>query len=304
LNINKIICLFGISMAIAAPSFAEVIILKNGQKIEAPIIEKTGRNVIVDFLGVPLTYYFDEIQSIDGNDPGQNVICEGKACDNTLNTINERYIYLSGFGIKKIKMVVNDDVISKKIAALYNISKPGINIEFDGSANKTKVTFLDSALLDAKITDKEKKKLVDMSNRLTLFWLENTMKFYYFQDIIHKTDFKQILFRKDKENIVFEGITNLGHKVIMTFDKSNRMLSRIIGWKDNKVTTRYETLYILDNNKYLLSELAVYTDNKLAGRFKYKYREIGNIPFPSETEFTHPSRNVYNIKCESIKLEK
>ena len=46
--------------------FAETIILKSGQKIEGKIIEKTNDYIKIDFYGVSLTYFLDEIESIDG----------------------------------------------------------------------------------------------------------------------------------------------------------------------------------------------------------------------------------------------
>lgn len=47
-------------------AFAEVIILKSGEKIEKQIIEKADSYIKVDFHGAPLTFYLDEIESIDG----------------------------------------------------------------------------------------------------------------------------------------------------------------------------------------------------------------------------------------------
>lgn len=47
-------------------AFAETIMLKSGQKVEGKIIEKTDKYVRLDFFGVPLTYYLDDIESIDG----------------------------------------------------------------------------------------------------------------------------------------------------------------------------------------------------------------------------------------------
>ena len=50
-------------------AFAETIILKSGKTIEGKIIEKTGEYIKIDFYGVALTYWFDEIESIDGVKP-------------------------------------------------------------------------------------------------------------------------------------------------------------------------------------------------------------------------------------------
>lgn len=46
--------------------FAETVILKSGQQIEAKILEKTDKYIKVDLYGVPITYYFEDIESIDG----------------------------------------------------------------------------------------------------------------------------------------------------------------------------------------------------------------------------------------------
>ena len=46
--------------------YAETIILKTGKKVEGKIIERTEGYVKVDLQGVPLTYYFEDIESIDG----------------------------------------------------------------------------------------------------------------------------------------------------------------------------------------------------------------------------------------------
>lgn len=47
--------------------FATTIILKSGKTIEGNIIEKKDDSIKVDFQGVNLTYFMDEIKSIDGS---------------------------------------------------------------------------------------------------------------------------------------------------------------------------------------------------------------------------------------------
>lgn len=49
--------------------FAESIVFKSGKTMEAQIIEKGDEYIKVDFLGLPITYYFENIESIDGKDP-------------------------------------------------------------------------------------------------------------------------------------------------------------------------------------------------------------------------------------------
>jgi len=46
--------------------FAETIELKSGKTVEGKIIEKTDKYIKVDFMGVPITYYFNEIDTING----------------------------------------------------------------------------------------------------------------------------------------------------------------------------------------------------------------------------------------------
>ena len=46
--------------------FAETVILKTGEKMEGKILERTDRYIRLKFCGVPLTWYVDEIESIDG----------------------------------------------------------------------------------------------------------------------------------------------------------------------------------------------------------------------------------------------
>ena len=45
--------------------FSETVVLKNGQKVEGKITEKTDKYVKLEFEGVVLVYYNDEIASIE-----------------------------------------------------------------------------------------------------------------------------------------------------------------------------------------------------------------------------------------------
>jgi tetratricopeptide (TPR) repeat protein len=53
------------SLYFFAPAFAETIVLKSGQAIAGKIIEKTGKYIKIDFYGVPLTYFYEEIDRIE-----------------------------------------------------------------------------------------------------------------------------------------------------------------------------------------------------------------------------------------------
>lgn len=61
-----LISLLMISPFFCTISFAETILLKSGKTIEAKIIDKTDKYIKIDIEGVPLTYFFDDIEAIDG----------------------------------------------------------------------------------------------------------------------------------------------------------------------------------------------------------------------------------------------
>ena len=60
----KKIIIFFLGMYFLSPLFAETIILKSGKTIEANIIERTEEYIKVDVVGVPVTYYLDEVESV------------------------------------------------------------------------------------------------------------------------------------------------------------------------------------------------------------------------------------------------
>lgn len=62
----KKIVLFFIFIFIASPLFAETIMLKSGKSIEGKILERTDKSIKIDFYGVVLNYFLDEIDNIDG----------------------------------------------------------------------------------------------------------------------------------------------------------------------------------------------------------------------------------------------
>lgn len=54
------------SLCLPTLIFAETIILKTGERIEGKIIEETDKYIKIDFYGMALPYYFEDIESIDG----------------------------------------------------------------------------------------------------------------------------------------------------------------------------------------------------------------------------------------------
>ena len=49
--------------------YAETVVLKSGRTLEAKVLERTDTRVRLDLAGVPVTYFVDEIASIDGKPP-------------------------------------------------------------------------------------------------------------------------------------------------------------------------------------------------------------------------------------------
>jgi len=67
MNKKLIIGLVSIFLFSMPSIFAETIVLKSGKIVEGKIIDKTDKSIKVGIEDVPITYYFDQIESIDGN---------------------------------------------------------------------------------------------------------------------------------------------------------------------------------------------------------------------------------------------
>jgi hypothetical protein len=63
----KKILLIGLLVGFPLVCFAETLVLKSGKTVEGKIIEKTNEYVKIEVQGVLLTYFFDEIGSINSN---------------------------------------------------------------------------------------------------------------------------------------------------------------------------------------------------------------------------------------------
>ncbi len=64
--VKKALFLLAIFFFIAPNLFADTITLKSGKQIDAKILERTNERVKVEIAGVPITYFLDEIDSING----------------------------------------------------------------------------------------------------------------------------------------------------------------------------------------------------------------------------------------------
>lgn len=81
-------------------AFAETIILKSGSKIEAKILEKTDKYIKVDFSGITLIYWLDEIDRIE--EAGVSYAIEGNyekdkpGLPTTLATVQSQKLFNEG----------------------------------------------------------------------------------------------------------------------------------------------------------------------------------------------------------------
>ncbi len=97
----KIAFLLFIGLSFPFSAFAETIVLKSGKKVEGKIIEKTDKYIKVDFDGVPLTYFFDMIERIEGE---QKPVPKNTSTDGTkLQSFNEQAVVMSNNGLMLIK---------------------------------------------------------------------------------------------------------------------------------------------------------------------------------------------------------
>lgn len=58
--------LMGALFLSVSSTYAVTIVLKSGKTVEGKLIEKTDKYIKIDFQGLPLTYFLDEIENIDG----------------------------------------------------------------------------------------------------------------------------------------------------------------------------------------------------------------------------------------------
>jgi len=116
-----IILLLIASLYFPALIFAEVIVFKSGQSVEGKLVEKTDKYIKIDFQGVPLTYFFDEIESIDGQkikpSAKEQLQIEQKTPESkNADTTAEVNVYLNTKEVIKGKLIkkTNDEIVIEK----------------------------------------------------------------------------------------------------------------------------------------------------------------------------------------------
>jgi len=153
-----IVLFLATAISITSHVFAEVILLKSGQTVEGKLIEKTDEYIKIDFEGVPLIYFFDEVQSIDGvkqassvqekqssqkNNPSSiNATVENVTIETNLS-VKEKYDSAVSYFLKKdyknafniFGEILNDEPNPFKAIVYFNM---GICLQIDGVAEKGK----------------------------------------------------------------------------------------------------------------------------------------------------------------------
>ena len=68
---KKYLCIVAM-LFLSSLSYADTIILKSGKTIEGEIIEKTDEYIKLEFDGMPVTYFLDDVDSIDAEAGGKS----------------------------------------------------------------------------------------------------------------------------------------------------------------------------------------------------------------------------------------
>ncbi|MFH1198809.1 MAG: DUF2059 domain-containing protein [Candidatus Omnitrophota bacterium] len=105
--------LLGFLFFIFTMAFAETVVLKSGQKIEGKITENTDKYIKINFSGVELTYYKDQIAQIDGKGlvavaaaPGGDLVAEAMEISGA-NKIIQEFVNSYNSGLIGAKDKVN-----------------------------------------------------------------------------------------------------------------------------------------------------------------------------------------------------
>lgn len=111
--------------------FAEKIVLKSGQTIEGKIVEKADKYIKINFMGVNLTYYLDEVESIDGEkiseierQPAKTVISSAVSLQDLLKEITD-----SRKDVKSLKVSRRTETDMPGLYSMIAIETCNIDIE-------------------------------------------------------------------------------------------------------------------------------------------------------------------------------
>jgi len=101
----------------AVPGWTETIYLKSGQKIQAPITKRTEDGIVVDWYGVPITYWHEEIERIDeGAGAFPPSVSRAVDAPAALQAVVQEVLQASGFSdqLKAIPLQVQQQVEQRR----------------------------------------------------------------------------------------------------------------------------------------------------------------------------------------------
>ena len=127
-------------------SFAETIVFKSGKTVEADIIEKRDEYIKIDIAGIPLMYYFDEIETIDGVSPDpQDFLSSYIEEESDFSQENEDVKKLLQMtGALKIGQQISEFLVAQMTEVIKNV-RPDIDQEIlDVVAYEIKITIEES----------------------------------------------------------------------------------------------------------------------------------------------------------------
>ncbi|MFA5272262.1 MAG: hypothetical protein WC412_08035 [Candidatus Omnitrophota bacterium] len=133
-------------------AFSETIILKSGKSIKGKIVEETSRSIKIDYEGIVLTYWKDDIERIDKSKGQEAVVREQR-------DENEIKIKIKGTAENAQEFIDKVDLLGQNIQAI--ISNAQAEIAKAGSKNLTEKhwSILKKAVSDIKDKIGEIKKL-------------------------------------------------------------------------------------------------------------------------------------------------
>jgi tetratricopeptide (TPR) repeat protein len=105
--------------------YAEAIVLKSGNRVEGKVAETTDAYVKVYFSGVAMTYFFDEIESING-EPVSHIEYHKSSAPLSLNTETQQALkegiryFKRGMDDRAIVKFSKAERINRHISGIYN----------------------------------------------------------------------------------------------------------------------------------------------------------------------------------------
>ncbi len=101
MNKKNSFVLFLTFLLVPSTVFAETIILKSGKTVEGKILERTDKSIKIDVAGVGISYYFDEIEKIDGknisafNDTENTLSTKPKTASDIFQNVSPAVVYIT-----------------------------------------------------------------------------------------------------------------------------------------------------------------------------------------------------------------